>query len=353
MVYIWLACNGGSITTGPSGFTEIANENTQANPKYSVWRKVITNAAGETTWGFNTSSITKTSICVAFIGVDTTTPEDVAENTGTGATGSSASLVAGVTTATDDALLVWSVALNSSTADIYEPPIMAKFGETTGTKRQMVTYEPRPTAGATGDRTGGSSSASLPWAAIMFAIRPAASGGGTYDTPANNIALGTPAPTYSSAFNYTTTSNDIALGTPAPTYSFAANYTTTANNIALGTPAPDWSRNSDPFETPANNIALGTPAPEYNVGVTYETPANNIALGTPAPTYTFAATLVAAAFTGRAVVVDRITGTIALADRIVGQATHADRITGTATHADRVTGRFAQADRITGTADIA
>src|SRR5688572_3848479 len=88
VVYIWLANNGGTLTSGPTGFTQVALQTTQSNPKYYLYRKVITNAAGEGTWSFVTSSITKTSICIAFTGVDNTTPEDTVIQTGTGATGS-------------------------------------------------------------------------------------------------------------------------------------------------------------------------------------------------------------------------------------------------------------------------
>lgn len=285
VVYIFLAMNGGTMTSGPTGFTQIALETTQANPKCYVYRKVITSASGEGSWDFTTSSVTKTAISITLRNVDNTTPEDATITQATNSTSSNAMTVAEVTTVTDDALLLYSAMMNSST-NAQAPPVgMYQVSETTDTKRQSLAWEARPSLGATGSRTGVAQSTSLAWGAFLIAVRPESTGGGNYSTPSNNIALGTTAPTYSSAFNYSTGSNNISLGTPAPTYSFAANYTTAANNIALGTPAPEWSRNSEAFVTPANNIALGTTAPTYTRASDYSTPANNIALGTPAPTW--------------------------------------------------------------------
>ena len=183
--------------------------------------------------------------------------------------------------------------------------------------------------------TGTTVDTNLAECGIFIAYKDAA--GVAYETPSNDIALGTPAPTYTVASAWETPANNIALGTPLPDYTavspVAAEYgignygidyynegaaagvtyetpsltievipgisapqwtrnsealVSTANNIALGTPLPDWSRSSEALVSPSLNIeiSLGVSAPQWTRNSeALVSPANDIAIGTPAPTY--------------------------------------------------------------------
>lgn len=177
VVYVGVTCNGGSTPTAPSGFVNIATIVTQTNPRVYGYRKVITDAAGEGAWTFTIGLITAGFVCQAFTGVDSASPEDTSVNTASNSTGSNAITVTGVTTVTDGAVLLYFMGVNSSTQTLTAPSGMTEIGEG-GARKSEMDYELRATAGATGDRTGASSSSTTAWAAFMFGIRPASGGGG-------------------------------------------------------------------------------------------------------------------------------------------------------------------------------
>lgn len=179
-VVISLALNGGSLSAAPTGFTLIFSQITQANPRQYVYGKYITSAAGEGAWTFTATSVTKTAIAQAYIGVDATQSLDVAAQTASNSTGSNVMTVPSVTTVTPGAWLIYAGALNSSSATLTPPTGMTETLETAGIKKQSLNRETIAAAGATGTRAAVASSATLAWAAGMFALRPAgASAGGT------------------------------------------------------------------------------------------------------------------------------------------------------------------------------
>ncbi len=184
VVYIALITNGTTVSAAPAGFTQIAAVTTQSNPKFYGYRKVMTDVAGEGAWTFTMGSATSGSICQAFTGVDTTTPEDTAVQTGTGATGSATCTVTGVTTVADGAVLLYAFGVNSSTNALTGPAGMTEIAEG-GARKHEMDYELRATAGATGNRAGAAASNTLAWAAWMVAIRPAVAS-------ADNIATSKP-----------------------------------------------------------------------------------------------------------------------------------------------------------------
>lgn len=179
-VVISLALNGGSLSAAPTGFTLLFSELTQANPKLYVYHKYITSAAGEGAWTFTATSVTKTAIAHALVGVDPTTQIDAAVVKATNSTGSNAMTVAGVTTVTPGAVVLYIGAVNSSSATLNRDASTTQLWETAGVKKQEMDYEDRPSSGATGSRTMVASSGTLAWAAGMVGIRPASSSGTIY-----------------------------------------------------------------------------------------------------------------------------------------------------------------------------
>lgn len=180
---LYIAMNGGTFTSPPTGFTLIKNELTQSNPKYLIYGKYITSVAGEGTWTVTHSLVNSTTIAQAYSGVDATTQIDVTPLSGTNSTGSNTMTVAQVTTTVNDCLLIYGAAINSSSNALSPPAGMTEDLETSGTKKQCADFESRPTAGATGSRAGAAVSNTLAWAAIMFALRPAATAAPGFPRP--------------------------------------------------------------------------------------------------------------------------------------------------------------------------
>jgi len=177
VAYITVHLSTGTISAVPSGFTELASDLTQIGCRLYLYRKVITNAAGEpATWDFTTSSTTSSGISWWARGADLTTPEDTAVTIATSGTDSGGTTITGVTTTMDDTVLITASCFNATGTTLYGPTQSADIKRITEAsyRRQIVTFESRPSAGATGNRSAINSTSGAPSANFAFAIRPAA-----------------------------------------------------------------------------------------------------------------------------------------------------------------------------------
>lgn len=166
----------GTITTPDTDWVEIGSELGNSNPKLYLYRKVTTDSdTASYTWTI-TNTIASGMVAAAYYDVDTTTPEDVTAVGTFGASASSFSLT-GVTTQTDNAMLISCAACNSSSVTITEnSALVAEVGAALGKSTEMAdgTFA---TAGATGtvDYT---LSASREWSGIVVALKPASGASG-------------------------------------------------------------------------------------------------------------------------------------------------------------------------------
>jgi hypothetical protein len=172
---------GTAPTTNPGGWTLGASRNSVASegPSLSVWYRVSAGTeSGDVQFATNPTAGRVTGHMFRLSGVDTTTIEDVAEQT---ASVNSTTLVTpSITTVTNNAMLLYSITLNASTAaDITGPAEPTKIVGSTGTGRRLSVYtELKSSAGATGTRTW-TANGTLPFTGITMAMRPAAAGPAT------------------------------------------------------------------------------------------------------------------------------------------------------------------------------
>jgi len=202
VAYITVHLSSGTISATPSGFSLLQSDLTQTGCRLYLYRKVITNAAGEpSTWDFTTSSTTSSGISWWARGADLTTPEDTAVSVATDAADSGGTTITGVTTTMDDTVLITITCFNQTGTSIYGPTQSADVLRQTAAsyRRQVVAYESRPSAGATGNRSAMSSTAGGPSANFAFAIRPASAptggsiAGSSSGTSAASLAASHPA----------------------------------------------------------------------------------------------------------------------------------------------------------------
>lgn len=404
-VWIQLVANGGSgtISSAPAGFTT-EQIGTVSNPRLHIAYKLIANAAGEGAWTFSyaSGSVVRTAIAHALVGVDQTTPLDTAIGEANGPSGSDVMTVSGLTTVTNDALLLYGQAVNSSSSAQTPPSGMTLIAETT-TKRSALSYEDRPTAGATGSRSGAAASNSLAWAAYMVAVRPATASAEVYETPSLGITTTLTAPEYVSVPDavvyetpslsiataltapewsaqveaYTTPALSLSTTLTAPQWAFAATYITPALGITTTLTAPTWTSQTADFVTPALGITTTLTAPTWTSASTWATPALGIDTSVSAPTwdaagtwttpaleivtalsdptwgYVYTATSPALALTLAMSAPTWQSVVLLLAATYTGESVVADRITGTIGIATRGYGEAVIADRITGSAHAA
>ncbi len=168
-----LALNGGSVSaTGvPSGWAPIASVTTTANPHVFGYYKVAGAAEPASfTWTLATSVANGAGIA-RYSGVSTTTPLDAPTTTATGAS-STSSAVAGVTTATANAMLVGCMSINSSsTAITIASPAGMTAGWDIGGKRHELADGLQPAPAPSGPKTW-TFSAGREWAGWLTALRP-------------------------------------------------------------------------------------------------------------------------------------------------------------------------------------
>lgn len=170
-------------TTEPTDWSlAIARNGFDANgPAISVhYYWAVGGETGSVTWaGVASTAGRVTGIMQRFAGVDPTTPIDATPVGKVSGVAASFSMSA-ITTATNNALLLYSIALNAaSSADINTPAGMTLLGKSTGTGRRhgdWAIYQ--ATAGTSGATTWTQTSATtLQWAGAVVPLRPSATGG--------------------------------------------------------------------------------------------------------------------------------------------------------------------------------
>lgn len=165
---------------GTNGLWQLMATVGLSSPRVSMYRLVVSDLAGlSASWTWTLSASVKSGGGVTdFRGVDNTTPEDVVAIAQNDA--SSPMDLAGLTTVTDGALVLYGLGIDADTAaTITPPPESTEVFQVNG-KRHSFGYEARPVQGATGLRTWTWSSGGLAAVGIMAALRPALS---TYFRP--------------------------------------------------------------------------------------------------------------------------------------------------------------------------
>jgi hypothetical protein len=168
-----LALNGGSVAGAgaTAGWSPIAAVTSITNPHVFGYYKLAGSAEpADYTWTLN-SSVQNGSGIGRYSGVDSTTPLDAAPKTASGPAARSGT-VAGVTTASANAMLVGCMAVNSSktTVAIASPGGMTQAWDIGG-KRHELADGLQTAAGPSGDKTW-TFSASRAWAGWLAALRP-------------------------------------------------------------------------------------------------------------------------------------------------------------------------------------
>jgi hypothetical protein len=162
-----VSLNGGSIGAAPAGWTPLASVTALANPKVYGYSKVATSSE-PASYSWTTSSTTSGGSITRYSGasgLDTSATSD------SGPAASSGS-VPGVTTTTDNAMLVGCMSVNSSSVTLTSPTGMSQAIET-GARRFEFADGIQATAGASGAKTW-TFSAAREWAGWLAALRPEA-----------------------------------------------------------------------------------------------------------------------------------------------------------------------------------
>jgi len=165
------AHNASESFTAPSDWVVIKQQFYQNNwTAGHQYYKVIANAAGEPssyTWSWTTSVGNVQGGIARCSGVDNITPIDVAASAGTGA--STTPTAPGITTQSDNALLIWAASSQLNPLGITQP---SGFTEEWETQLNEFSYYVQATAGDTGSQQG-TFGTSRSWVAILSALRPA------------------------------------------------------------------------------------------------------------------------------------------------------------------------------------
>lgn len=271
LLVMHIISNGGAITS-PAGWTVAYREGTLANPKGGVWVKIAAGTEGGTTFNITQASTTACGMMWTYTGVDQTTPLDATPSTYSNATAVATVILPSITTVTAGAWLVYGTGGNSGTSRSVGPAGSTErfdFGSAGGlsTKAGALYDEPFPTAGATGTRTtnwtdsAGASVTRAGWG-VLFALRPAAAGGGAAQTtnPAGiALAAGEGTPTASATASAVPAGVALAAGEGSPAVSTAVS--TTAGGVGLlaaaGTPAVSTAALASPAGIPLATSAGG------------------------------------------------------------------------------------------------
>jgi hypothetical protein len=164
-------------TTAPAGWTLVGTAN-GAYLYQRLYYKVAASEGASYAWSWSGDGYAAGGI-VRYSGVDTTTVEDVAESTNTGASAAPRGL--SITTATDGAMVILCVGWNNNGYTHTAPTGMTEVWEST---RVAFSDVIQATAGATGNKDA-TLSTSNDWGTIMWALRPASGGGATNLVVAN------------------------------------------------------------------------------------------------------------------------------------------------------------------------
>lgn len=194
ILIVELTIGSAAAITTPSGawgsWTQFVTVN-QANVvvKWGYYHIVADTTLEPASYTFTwTGAIRATGIIVAYSGVDTTTPMDVATPTTAGAGTGGTLAVGSITTVTDGAMLLSGAGQDSSGTGTCTPPgtMSAIAAAPSAGKAARLADETFATAGPTGTRTWSFSSSTLAHAVWLAALRPATSG-----TAVNGTATGT------------------------------------------------------------------------------------------------------------------------------------------------------------------
>jgi hypothetical protein len=165
-------------TTPPTGFTEYGPNATQANPKNYAYIKKLDGGEGSTFTVTSTNSIQSGMVCCCYSGVDTTTGNDATPVVSDGVS-TNTPAVTGITTVTNNAMLVSTIGVNSGSVTITENDAkVTEVVENSANKKIEMDDGLFVTAGATGN-IDYTLSGSRAWAGIVMALRPAAGGAAT------------------------------------------------------------------------------------------------------------------------------------------------------------------------------
>lgn len=186
LLVLFIATNGGAVTSPSSPWVEVHREGTLSNPKGGLWIKVATGSESGTL-DVTTSSTTASMIIFRYTGVDPTTPQDATATTVLNTVSTVSSVLPSINTNTADAWLVYCNAGNSSSTTVSSTTGTQRINNTdpggTGDKTGGLFDEALGAAGATGTRTIDLSASRANWGAMM-ALRPAGGGGTPGDVTA-------------------------------------------------------------------------------------------------------------------------------------------------------------------------
>ncbi len=174
-----------SVSYGGNALTKVADyDNTGGSDRLrvTIWR-LLNPPSGANTLAITPSGTPQSKVYgwISFSGVDQTTPEDAI---GTGATGSSTTPSASVTSVTNEAYAIGVGILDSGSATVgFDGTQVPIVNESQGSRRGYASYEHQATAGAI--TMSETASGSVTWASVAIAVRPASSGGGGPVTSGN------------------------------------------------------------------------------------------------------------------------------------------------------------------------
>lgn len=183
VLYAQIITNGATINSEPGdGWTQLSAGTAQANPKFYLYRLIVTSGhSGTSSWNWGlSSSVTSGSICTCLTGADTTTPENTSVATGNNSTGSNnCNTSAGFTTTVNGCRIIYGFGVNSSTNALTKPSdnegitgVWTEIAEV-GARKNEMDWIDQTTAGAVAAVGGSAASNSLAWYAHMVAVAPA------------------------------------------------------------------------------------------------------------------------------------------------------------------------------------
>ena len=163
-----------TVSSVPSGWSAVTGALSSGPNTLFAYYHVVSSAASEPSsysFGLSAASVYNAGV-TDYHGVNTTSPWDTSASTTVNTTAATTVVVPGITTATDGALVIGGVGLNSGGYAVTPPTGFTEEWESTGAQVAESAHKSMTTAGATGDATfklGGSRAA----AAWIRALRPA------------------------------------------------------------------------------------------------------------------------------------------------------------------------------------
>lgn len=211
-----------------------------------------------------------------FTGVDTTTPKDTVVTTGSSNTSASATSALAITTATANAMLVLVVgwdepgtsAITTTITDDSSGALswtIVSADESAGFRHLAFAYAIAPSA--TTYNVTAHNNHNSGWAAVLYALRPAAGGGVTVSVPAGSLSLTGQVPTVTTTANQT-------ISVPAGALTLTAQAPTVLTPVTVAVP------------TGALSLTGQIPTVQVSANITVNVPAGSLALTGQVPTVT-------------------------------------------------------------------